>query len=399
MRFRAIAGGTSGMNVRARPSATTSRPSGLEPERVHADPVDAGLTGDRQRGDRHPELERCALLGRELLDRLIAAGVGQPVADRAVGGRLGRLGQLVPGGDRLARDDRRDVDVGPRLQGGVRDQPGERDRALAWDLGGSHGGERDRERGLVLIGCRRPDARHRGAGRQADHQRGQQQAGRDGDPTERTGRQSGAGHSRDAIRAYAANRDGTQPHPALSLRSGAAWPPPRVVSRVRGAPADQRRPGARCRRAGPAGVGHRRAGPALRRCRGRDRARRRPGPGRDARPAAQRPRLHHLRPPRGHREAARGLGRLHLGHRPRLRHHRLPAWGMGRRDHDLPVRGVRRRQPQARGAVRRLAGRRPCPTRLHRELDGVLAARAAVRGPLRRNGRPGQQGAADPGPP
>ena len=46
------------------------------------------------------------------------------------------------------------------------------------------------------------------------------------------------------------------------------------------------------------------------------------------------------------------------------------------RDHDLPQRGLRRRHPQARGAVRRLDRRRPVAPRLHRQRDGgAVAAR------------------------
>ena len=127
------------------------------PQRVYADPVDARVTGDGQCRDGHPEPERRAPSGRQLVHRHVAARVGQPVADGAVGVALGGLGELVTGGDRLVGDERRDVDVRPWLVRGVRDHAGERDRSLARDLGRRHGGERDRERGVVLIGCRAGD--------------------------------------------------------------------------------------------------------------------------------------------------------------------------------------------------------------------------------------------------
>ena len=178
----------------------------------------------------------------------------------------------------------------------------------------------------------------------------------------RTGRQRGAAHARDAI----------QPWVSLARRPDRPLPlDTRVVSRVRGAPADQRRPGARGRGAGPDRAGDRGARPPVQRGRRGDRAGRRPGARRDARPAAHRPRLHHLGAARGHRAAAPGLGRRDLGHRPGVRHDRLPPRRLAGRDHDVPLGGLRPREPQAGGGVRRLAGRRPRPPRLHRELDGA----------------------------
>ena len=64
--------------------------------------------------------------------------------------------------------------------------------------------------------------------------------------------------------------------------------------------------------------------PAVRRGRPSAGAGGRVGARRAARPAATRPRLHHVGAPRADRAAAHGLGRRGLGHRPGLRHDRRP---------------------------------------------------------------------------
>ena len=121
------------------------------------------------------------------------------------------------------------------------------------------------------------------------------------------------------------------------------------------------------------------------------------GPRRDARPAAQRPRLHHLGAARRHRAAARAAGPTR-------------SWDMGRdfgtigcrkgavagRDHDVPLRGLRPRLAQAGGRLRRHPRGRPGPPRLHRQRDGGAAAGPRVRGPVRRRGRPGRSGCCAP---
>ena len=52
--------------------------------------------------------------------------------------------------------------------------------------------------------------------------------------------------------------------------------------------------------------------------------------------------------PERDRAAARRLGRRDLGHGPRLRHHRLPQGRLARRDHDVPLGGLRPELAQAR---------------------------------------------------
>ena len=188
-------------------------------------------------------------------------------------------------------------------------------------------------------------------------------------------------------------------HPAMVVRArrrtGLATRLAPRVRRRRPPPADRRRPALGERRAGPDRAGARPAGCAVRGRRSRAGAGRRPGPRRDARAAAQRPRLRHLRAPRRHRAAAARLGRRGLGHGPRLRHHRLPQGATGR---------SRSRRTAPRATTRPRASRRwtsatPStgdlgPPRLHRERDGRVGARPRVRRPVRRRGRPREPVAA-----
>ena len=76
--------------------------------------------------------------------------------------------------------------------------------------------------------------------------------------------------------------------------------------------------------AGPDRAGDRRARTAVPGGRPRARAGGWPGARRDARPAPQRPRLHHLGAARADRGPAPRLGRRGLGHGPGVRDHRLP---------------------------------------------------------------------------
>ena len=133
----------------------------------------------------------------------------------------------------------------------------------------------------------------------------------------------------------------------------------------------------------------------LRRGRPRAGAGRRAGARRDARAAAQRPRLHHLGAPRARPSGcSTGWARRDVGHGPRLRHHRLPQGRLAGRDHDVPLRDLRPLLAQARRRLRRLPRRRPGPPRLHRQRDGGPAAGPRVRGPVRRRRRPRPPGAA-----
>ena len=182
---------------------------------------------------------------------------------------------------------------------------------------------------------------------------------------------------------------------------GAGRPvPTTLVSRVRPrAAADPHhgRPEHRRGRAGADRSGDRRARRPVRGGRRGAGPGRWPGARRDARPAADRPRLHHLRPARGHRDAAQGLGRRDLGHGPGLRHHRRAQGRLADRDHDVPLGDLRPVLPQAGRGLRRLARRRPGPPRLHRQRDGAEPARPRVRGPVRWGRRPGRTGAAHAG--
>ena len=85
-------------------------------EGVHADPVDAGVTGDRaatSRGTRIVKGPRWP--GARSPTGTWAPGRSSRVADGRLGGGGGRLGELVARGDRLGGDERGDVDVAPVL--------------------------------------------------------------------------------------------------------------------------------------------------------------------------------------------------------------------------------------------------------------------------------------------
>ena len=181
------------------------------------------------------------------------------------------------------------------------------------------------------------------------------------------GRQPGARHSRDAIQRRPRPGEAGPGHrrrlePARVTR---------VVSRVRGAPADQRRPGARGRGAGPDRSGHRRARraasprPARRSPWSADRSATRCSAGCTTTSTSPR------------RRAPRSTERLLKGWADAI-------WDIGR---DFGTIGCRKGEwqveittyrseaydpddPQARRGVRRLARRRPGPPRLHRQRDG-----------------------------
>ena len=104
--------------------------------------------------------------------------------------------------------------------------------------------------------------------------------------------------------------------------------------------------------------------------------------------------------PGGHRAPGQGLGRGHLGHRPRLRHDRLPPRASGR---------SRSRRTAPRPTTRRAASPR-CSTATRssatsRRRDFTVNSMAlslpgpAARGPLRWRRRPRAPGAAHAGPP
>ena len=266
--------------------------------------------------------------------------------------------------------------------------PRDRDRALARDLGGRHGGQRDRERGVVLVAAARPVAARDRAGTRA----GSEASPARRSPSRRLATRrtrpahGSSGGCRSQPRCYPARSAATASpspsparHPRLGLapsadrtatrcarRTALEWSPvseePLLISDVQArvvaelariAPVTEEL-GARFAAAGEeiALVG---------------------GPVRDAMLG----RLHNdldfttSARPEVTEQLLEGLGRRDLGHRPRLRHHRLPPRRVAGRDHHLPLRGVRPREPQARRAVRRLARRRPRPPRLHRELDGA----------------------------
>ena len=101
------------------------------------------------------------------------------------------------------------------------------------------------------------------------------------------------------------------------------------------------------------------------------------------------PRLHHRRAARADPGAGVRVGGGRVGHRHRLRHRgRRPA-RRDLRDHHLPGRRLRRREPQPRRRVRRLRRGRPRPPRLHGQRHGAVAARPHLRRPVRRARRPG----------
>ena len=104
--------------------------------------------------------------------------------------------------------------------------------------------------------------------------------------------------------------------PASVRNRRPARPTTRVVARARrpaAAAPDGRRPARRRGRARPDRAGHRRARPAVRRRRARAGAGRRSGARRDARPAAQRPRLHDLGAPRRRPRRCCAAGRTRSG--------------------------------------------------------------------------------------
>ena len=107
-----LARSTSGMKVRARPSATASRPR-RGAQGVHADPVDAGVAGMRSpTGTAHGEGRPVSPGARS--PTASKARVGEPLADgRLLGGLRGRASssRVVIG---VVEDERGDVDVGPR---------------------------------------------------------------------------------------------------------------------------------------------------------------------------------------------------------------------------------------------------------------------------------------------
>ena len=147
--------------------------------------------------------------------------------------------------------------------------------------------------------------------------------------------------------------------------------PVRLVPRAR----PDRAPAERRRRAAARLPGRGRAGRALRRRRARAAPGRRLGPRRAARPARRRPRLHHRRPPGAGAGAPGRLGRGDLG-RPASPSARSAPQRRGFRIEITTYRAEAydRGSPQPGGQLRRLAGRRPGPARLHRQRDGRRAA-------------------------
>ena len=127
---------------------------------------------------------------------------------------------------------------------------------------------------------------------------------------------------------------------------------------------------------------------------------RRPGAGRDARPAPERHRPDHVGPPGDHGAAAQGVGGRDLGHGPRLRHDRLPQGRAGRSR-------SRRTAPSSYDPDSRK------PDVVYGDtLEGDLGRRdftvnamavalpgRTLRRPVRRARRPRPPRAADPGPP
>ena len=83
-----------------------------------------------------------------------------------------------------------------------------------------------------------------------------------------------------------------------------------------------------------------------------------------------------------------GLGRRGLAAGRAVRDRRLREGRRALRDHDVPRRGLPRRQPQARGHVLRRHRDRPLAARLHDQRDGDRARRARARRPARRPRRP-----------
>ena len=137
-------------------------------------------------------------------------------------------------------------------------------------------------------------------------------------------------------------------------------------------------------------AGRRRAGRAVRRRRAPALPGRRQRARRAARPAGQRPGLHHRRAARAVLRAASRAGPTRCG-TPASRSARSapPRRGVTCRDHHVPRRRLRPRDPQPGRRVRRHHRGRPRAPRLHRQRDGRRAdRRTAHRSSTRTAGSP-----------
>ena len=133
---------------RARPSAAVSRAG---PERVQAEPVDAGLAGADRRA-RHPDRELGALPGVDPLDGVVGVARGDPVPDVPAGLEGGGLSRSA-GRHGATPDERVDVDRRPGRVVVVGDGSGDPDRAALRDVRRGERVDGDRQ-GLVPAGAR-----------------------------------------------------------------------------------------------------------------------------------------------------------------------------------------------------------------------------------------------------
>ena len=337
-------------------------------EGVDADPVDALLVGHLEQLHRHGVGEgRRSRPGSSSSTVSNVPGTVTRSPTYSAGSMVDRLGERGGGRDRRLGGEGVQVDPGEGLVADVGDGAGDLDVAAA----------RQHRADGVDVHQERVGLLGRGGVRRCQRAARRPRRG-SGAPPGQHGRTTGG--ARTDVRC------------SVVPDRHVEWP---VVSDAVLAPAhDRRDPAPRRRGADAHRIGHRRARRAVRRGRRGAGAGRRPGARRDARPPAERPRLHHLRPPRGDRAARGRVGRRGVGHGARLRHDRVPQGRVAGGDHDLPLRDLRPVLAQARRRLRRHPRRRPRSARLHGQLDGGAGAEPRVRRPVRRRRRPRRAGAA-----